>query len=101
MRKRDLRDIRWLLADLNVAPNYTLDSVDEIVSSRHVRQLKGMILTLKLPDWKLASEIPKMVERVRAMGFRLVKTRQLAFNRQEFCLVAVRDRHALRASRQR
>ena len=32
VRRRDFRKIRWLTADMNVAPNYTLDAVEAIVT---------------------------------------------------------------------
>ncbi len=101
VKKRELKDVRWLIADLNVAPNYTLDTIEEIATNQHLARLIGMILTLKLADWKLADEIPNWIERVKSFGFQLVKTRQLAFNRREICLVAVRDKFALRASRKK
>ncbi len=95
VRKRDLTDVKWLFADLNIVPNYTLDTVTEIVSHESV-DIKGMILTMKLPDWKLVEEVPAIMNRVRQLGFSVVKTRQLAFNRQEFCLFAVKDKFLLR-----
>ena len=42
-----------------------------------------MLLTLKLPDWKLAGEVPVYVERIRNWGYNLVRARQLAHNRRE------------------
>lgn len=101
IKKARLKGARWLLADMNVAPGYTLDTVQEICTNRHLNTLRGMILTLKLPDWTLVSQIPEMMQRVQEMGFGVVKCRQLAFNRQEFCLVAARDRYSLRSSRLR
>ncbi|MCH2182761.1 MAG: SAM-dependent methyltransferase [Mariniblastus sp.] len=101
VRKRDLRDIRWLLADLNVAPAYTIDTVAEIATNQHVRHLRGMLLTLKLPDLELVQQVPDMIQKVKGLGFNLVRTRQLAFNRNEFCLMALRDQYALRDSRRK
>lgn len=95
VRKRDLKDARWLVADLNVAPTYTLDTVAEIVASQHTN-IRGMLLTLKLSDWKLVDEIPKYLARVREMGFQFVQSRQLAFNRREFCIAAATDRFEVR-----
>ena len=95
VRKRDLKDVKWLFADLSMVPNYTLDTVSEIVSHASV-DVKGLLLTMKLTDWKLMDDIPSLMTRVREMGFSVVKSRQLAFNRQEFCLVAVKDRFVLR-----
>ena len=101
VRKRDLKNIRWLFADLNVAPSYTLDTVEDIVGNQHVVHLQGMLLTLKLADLKIVQEVPAMIERVKKMGFNLVRSRQLAFNRNEYCMMAVRDQFALRASRKK
>ena len=97
--KKKLKDVQWLLCDINVAPSYTLDAVEEIVTNQPVNRIRGLILTLKLADWRLAEEIVGWQERIRKLGFKTVKTRQLAFNRREICLVAVRDRFALRESR--
>lgn len=98
VRKKDVAGSRWLVADLNVAPNYTLDTVEDFVSNQHLH-LRGMILTLKLTKWELAATLGECRERVKAWGFDIVKTRQLAFNRREVCLVAIRDRMDLRSQR--
>ncbi|MGW8256325.1 MAG: SAM-dependent methyltransferase, partial [Thermoguttaceae bacterium] len=86
--RREFRKIRWLTADLNVAPNYTLDTVEEIVRYPQVH-IRGMILTLKLTDWKMAAEVPEYLDRVKKMGFNIVRARQLQHNRREICLVAL------------
>ena len=91
IRRREFRGVKWLVADSNVAPAHTLDSVESIVTDRNVN-IRGLILTLKLIDWQLADNISHYVDRVRGWGFSYVKTRQLAFNRLEFCLVALRSR---------
>lgn len=85
------RGAHWLAADMNVAPSYTLDAVEAAV--RHPgATIRGMLLTLKLPDWALVEELPAYVERVRSWGYRDVRLRHLAFNRQEICLAALRSR---------
>lgn len=99
VRKKDLADVKWLFADLNLVPNYTLDTITEIVSHEKVN-VKGLVLTMKLSDWKLLDKLREIRERVANLGFGVVKTRQLAFNRQEFCLVAVRDKFMLRKGKQ-
>lgn len=88
VRRREFRSIRWLMADMNVAPNYTLDAVEGIVTHREV-SIRGMLLTLKLFEWQLADQIPNCVERVRGWGFNHVQVRQLASHRQEVCLAAL------------
>jgi 23S rRNA (cytidine2498-2'-O)-methyltransferase len=100
VRKKDLRSVRWLMADINAAPTYTLDTIEEMVTSASV-DVTGVVLTLKLVDMKFADQISAFRARVKGFGFSLVKTRQLAFNRGEICLVGVKDRFALRSSHQR
>lgn len=95
VKKRDFRDVRWLLADLNMDPNYTLEMVADIVEHESV-DVKGLILTLKLSDWKMVTGIPDLLKETKELGFQVVKARQLAFSRQEFCLVAVKDKFLLR-----
>lgn len=87
VRRREFRKTRWLLADLNVAPQYTLDTVEAIATHPEVR-LHGLLLTLKLLDWRLADELPAYLERIRAWGFPAVRARQLQTGRQEVCVAA-------------
>ena len=86
--RREFRKIRWLTADMNVAPAFTLDAVEAIVCHPQVN-IRGMLLTLKLPDWKLAAEVPAYIERIRGWGYNLVRARQLASNRREICMAAL------------
>ncbi len=79
--------VDWLTCDVNLPPNYTLDTVKAIVCHPGVK-LKGMLLTLKLVDWSLAEEVPKYLERIRSWGFRHIRARQLHQNRQEVCVAA-------------
>jgi len=85
--RREFLGVDWLTADINLPPNYTLDTVKSIVSHRGVK-FKGLLLTLKLVEWSLADEIPKYIARLRALGFRTVRARQLHHNRQEICVAA-------------
>jgi len=96
VKKRELKDVRWLVVDLNAAPKYTLDTVEDIATNQNVTKVVGVILTIKISDWKMVSEIPDWIARVKSFGFQHVRTRQLAFSRREICLVGVRDRFALR-----
>jgi 23S rRNA (cytidine2498-2'-O)-methyltransferase len=92
VRKSEFADARWLMVDVNVAPNFTLDTAEEIVTNPRLN-IRGMVLTLKLTDWKLAEHIVGYRERVRGWGYKVVKTRQLAFHRHEICLVALKTRY--------
>jgi 23S rRNA (cytidine2498-2'-O)-methyltransferase len=86
--KRAFRKVRWLTADMNVAPAYTLEAVESIVTHSEVN-VRGLLLTLKLVDWKLADELPAYLERVRSWGYNIVRARQLVGNRQEVCVAAL------------
>lgn len=98
VRKKDFSDVKWLISDMSVTPTYTLDAIEEIVSHDRV-SVTGVIMTMKLSDWKIVDDIPAFMKRARGLGFKFVRSRQLAFNRREFCMVAVRDRFALRDSK--
>ncbi len=87
VRKSELKEARWLVADMNLVPDSTLAAVEDIVTNRHVR-LHGLIMMLKLVDWESAANLPQWISRVEGWGFAYVKARQLQFNRQEICLAA-------------
>jgi 23S rRNA (cytidine2498-2'-O)-methyltransferase len=94
VRRQEFLGVRWLAADMNIAPDDTLSEVEAIVTSPQA-SIRGLVLTLKLSDWSIASRLPEFVERVRGWGYRDVRTRQLLTGGQEVCLVALR-RKALR-----
>jgi len=86
--KRSLfRDVRWITADMNVAPNYTLDVLEEVIAKTST--VRGLLFTLKLIRWELADTLPMILERIRTWGRFDVRAKQLVFNRQEV-MVAVR-----------
>src|SRR5687768_15227283 len=86
VKRGTFRDCRWLVMDANVAPNYTLDTLDGLLTQAGVRP-EGLVLTLKLTDLKLVEKLSAVAERIRHHGYRRVRMRQLAFNRQEICAV--------------
>jgi 23S rRNA (cytidine2498-2'-O)-methyltransferase len=90
VRRREFRDVNWLMADINVAPQYTLDTVEAIVTHSSVK-VQGLLLTLKLLDWHLAGEVPTYLEGIASWGFKKSMARQLAHNRQEICIAAWPD----------
>ncbi len=91
LKRSAFSEAKWLFSDSNVAPNYTLDSVEHIVENRRVN-LHGLVLTLKLMQPELAEQIPSYIERVKKWGYQYVRLRQLAFNRREVCMVAMKSR---------
>jgi 23S rRNA (cytidine2498-2'-O)-methyltransferase len=90
VKRSVFRDCRWLVMDANVAPNYTLDTLEGVLTKGGARP-DGLVLTLKLTEPSLADRLPAIAERLRRFGFRRVRMRQLAFNRREVCAV-VSDR---------
>jgi 23S rRNA (cytidine2498-2'-O)-methyltransferase len=89
IKRSAFRDCRWLVMDANVAPSYTLDTLDGVLTQGGARP-EGLVLTLKLTDPALAEKLPEIAERLRRYGYRRVRMRQLAFNRQEVCAVVDR-----------
>ncbi|MFV2066690.1 MAG: SAM-dependent methyltransferase [Pirellulales bacterium] len=98
VQRRLFQDARWLAADMNVAPRYTLDTVEAIVTHRRV-SIRGLLLTLKLLNWELAAELPDWLARIRSWGYHEVRARQLARNRREICVVALQHRALRRVGR--
>lgn len=78
--------VDWLLLDVNLAPQVALHGVRRIVSTLR-SSLRGVIFTLKLNDWKMAAEVPALLDRVTGMGLREVRATQLPSNRRELCVV--------------
>lgn len=87
VRRKMFRKVKWLFADMNVAPSYTLDAAEAIVTHPET-QIKGMLLTLKLPQWELAAELPAYLNRIRDWGYANVRARQLQHHRQELIVAA-------------
>jgi 23S rRNA (cytidine2498-2'-O)-methyltransferase len=88
VRRREFQKIRWLAVDMNVAPEYTLEAVEAIVTHPRIN-IRGMLLTLKLPERALALCVPDYLERIRKWGYNLVQARQLQHNRREVCIAAL------------
>lgn len=91
----DLRgaDPEYLVMDMGIAPLEALDELAHVVSllrarrDRLLRLSKGF-LTIKLNDRDFASFIPLYLDRLVRIGFRQLSPRQLAYNRQEFFVMA-------------
>ena len=98
VKKRDLSNVKWLTADVNAAPQFTLDAITEFVEHPSIN-IRGVVLTIKLLERKLILQIPELMAQLKGLGFQVVKSRQLAFNRNEFCLVGVKDKFVLRSGK--
>ncbi len=94
MRGRDVphrrfANVKWLMVDSNVAPQHSLDTVKALVEGKKTN-FSGMLITLKLLNTDLAIRVPDYIKLVKSWGFQYVKARQLAFGKQEVCLMALR-----------
>jgi len=88
LKRSHFRKIRWVITDMNVAPNYTLDVLEELISRRDIN-IRGLLFTLKLVKWDLVADIPKYVQRIKSWGCTQIAIAQMQFNRQEI-MVAVK-----------
>ncbi|MGN6135785.1 MAG: SAM-dependent methyltransferase [Aureliella sp.] len=89
VKRKLYRKFKWLVCDANVAPNYTLDVIEDIVNYEGA-QIEGMLLTFKLSGWDQLAHLPEQLKRIGGLGFSRVDARQLAHNRRELCVVAQR-----------
>ncbi len=89
VKRRLYRKFKWLVCDANVAPNYTLDIISDIVHCEG-NNIQGMILTFKMSSWDQLEHLPEQLDAIRQMGYRRVVARQLAHNRRELCVIAER-----------
>ena len=91
--------IHWLLLDMNVAPSVSLFAVDRLVS--RIDSLLGVLLTVKLNDWKFADQIPSMLDHVKAMGMVRIRAAQLSHHRQEIAIFGLTRKGLLRLQKER
>ena len=90
----------WLLTDMNIDPVSTMAAVERLIEGTDHRP-RGVIATLKLPDWSRADELSGWLERFRSWGYE-PRARQLSTGGRELCVVALRpDSEAAAATRTR
>ncbi len=89
VKRRLYRKFKWLVCDANVAPNYTLDILSDIVNQEG-NKIEGMILTFKLSSWEQLRHLDEQLGIIKSFGYRQVRARQLAHNRRELCVVVQR-----------
>ena len=89
VRLREFRGFDWIVCDMNIDPVSTMESLGRIVTAPGVRP-RGIIATLKLPQWSRAEALPGWLAEFRAWGFSPA-ARQLCTGGREVCVVAVRE----------
>ncbi len=95
VKRRDFNEFQWLVADMNVPPEVTLNTVGDIITYRSTH-IWGIILNIKLQTWELADQLPRYIEQIRSWGFPRIRARQLSKNRQEICVAAFRPPRRLK-----
>lgn len=85
-----LRNAKWLFCDANVTPNAILSTIESWANDSI--RFRGILLTLKIADESWFDQIEEYRQRIKNLGYSFIKTRQLAFNRQEICLAAFRNK---------
>jgi 23S rRNA (cytidine2498-2'-O)-methyltransferase len=100
VQRKEFLGVRWLVADMNIPPEATIEIVESI-AVHPALTIRGLILTLKLSEWPEAERLPDLAARVRGWGFRDVRLRQLVSGGQEVCLVALRRKALRRLGRSR
>ena len=78
----------WLLTDMNIDPRSTMAALARVVVEGGGRP-RGIIATLKLPDWSRAAEITGWLAEIRSWGYE-PRARQLSTGGREICVVALR-----------
>lgn len=100
VRLKELRGFDWVVADMNIDPTSTLEAVERVVTAPGSRP-KGIIATLKLPEWSRAAGLPEWLSLFRGWGY-APTARQLSTGGREICVMALRrasprrPRHATR-----
>jgi 23S rRNA (cytidine2498-2'-O)-methyltransferase len=74
--------LHWVLLDVNLAPQVALITARRLAA--HPRaELMGVLLTLKLDDWKALRHVPRLLKSISSMGMEQVQATQLPSNRME------------------
>jgi 23S rRNA (cytidine2498-2'-O)-methyltransferase len=100
VRLKELRGFDWVVADMNIDPTSTLEAIERVVTAPGSRP-KGIIATLKLPEWSRAKALPEWLSLFRGWGY-APTARQLSTGGREICVLALRrasprrPRHATR-----
>ena len=87
--------VQWLLMDVNLAPQVALRQAAR-VASLCKGSLLGVVLTLKLNDWKFLDQLESFLATARDMGIVGPDARQLPAHRQEIVLAGLTAKGRLR-----
>ena len=88
VRVKDLRNCDWLVTDMNIDPTSIMAALERVLKTSG-RRPRGVITTLKLPDWSRAEDLDGWLSRFASWGYQ-PQVQQLSTGGRELCLVAVR-----------
>ncbi len=91
VQRSDLPErLHWVVMDVNMAPQVGLISVRRL-AARPRPALMGVLLTLKLDDWRALKHLPRWQKSIEAMGMAHVRISQLPSNRMELFAYGLTD----------
>ena len=85
---RDLAGFDWVLTDMNIDPTSTMEALARAVTAPGSR-VRGIVATLKLPEWSRAEALDGWLDEFREWGFE-PEARQLSTGGREVCVFARR-----------
>ena len=85
---RDLAGFDWVLTDMNIDPTSTIEALARAVTAPGSR-VRGIVATLKLPEWSRAAALDAWLDEFRGWGFE-PEARQLSTGGREVCVFARR-----------
>ena len=87
--KKDFTDkVKWLAMDINVKPEIAFMELKKLLPE--LVDLKGALLTLKMPKTDGYLEVPEYLKRLSKLGFKNLKAKQLFYNKQEIFIFALK-----------
>ena len=83
--------VAWIACDVNIPPSELLDVLRRLVL--HLRpSLRGLLLTIKLSDDRVVTDLPRLLTHIEGLGFPNVRATRLPSNRREVFVAAIRPK---------
>jgi 23S rRNA (cytidine2498-2'-O)-methyltransferase len=97
VKLREFRPFDWIVCDMNIDPRGAMAELGRIATAPGVRP-RGILATLKLPEWSRAAELAGWLDAFRAWGYE-PRARQLSTAGREVCVAALRGGVSRRPTR--
>ncbi len=86
LTENDLRDIDWIVSDINLPPTVVLKEVYRMLKFIEPR---GVVLTLKMNELKHLEVVATVREKFKNLGFQKVELKYLPAHKKEIALIAL------------